>query len=107
MRGMCDEQVLRALMKLIRRKRLEAQVLRYINEMRAIYGGKPAKSIREACACFCEHEARVARLFPGQRPEPVYAWLARQLRAVILERDGSGKRIAEVNAIERLRTWSL
>lgn len=82
--AMSDEQVVRAFLKLIRRERIEAAVLGYINGMREIVGAPPVESIWAACAFFRDHELRVSRQFGYVRPEPMSLWLARQIRAVVM-----------------------
>lgn len=79
-----DEQLVRNLLKLLRRERIEAIVLKYINGMREIVGAKPVESIWAACAFFRDHELRLSRQFAYVRPEPMSLWLARQIRAVVM-----------------------
>ena len=51
-----DEQLVRNLLKLLRRERMESIVLKYINGMREIVGAQPVGSIWAACAFFRDHE---------------------------------------------------
>lgn len=79
-----DEQQVRNLLKLLRRERIEAIVLKYINGMREIVGARPVESIWSACAFFRDHELRICRQSGSVRPEPMSLWLARQIRAVVM-----------------------
>lgn len=79
-----DEQLVRNLLKLLRRERIEAIVLKHINDMREIVGAQPVESIWSACAFFRDHELRICRQSGSVRPEPMILWLVRQIRAVVM-----------------------
>ena len=81
----CDDWAIKSLIRILRRERIESAVLGYINEMRAISGGKPVQGIWPACAFFRDHESRIFRVVAsGPTPEATHIWLARQIRAVLM-----------------------